>query len=529
MKKRKFISLSVVLSLLLALLNLPAYAEPKPPQILFDEKYKTPLFMSEQWSNSKIKNKHELVWTYLTSKKALLKIQNNVKSHFRIIKEEKDSLGFTHFRLQQVMKGVKVFGADQTIHINKKNQITSYFGLFIPGLEQKNIPTTPIINGQQAERIVINDLKKTDLKDLNLQKDRPKIKKDLWIYPHNNAYYLAHEVKVSTVSPKPSYWHYYIHAINGKIIHKYNAIQHAKGTGIGIKGDRKTFEVHCTQGNRDCYLDDRIRGKGIKTHDAKNKKPGDRSLPGELIYSPTTTFNEKAGVDAHTYLERSYDYFKNTHGRNSFDNNGAPIISSVHVGDKWNNAAWNGEQILFGDGDNVEFINLAASLDVAAHELTHAVTEKTANLIYFGEPGALNESISDIFAVMVDNEDWLIGEDIYLKGNGFRSLEDPAKHGQPDHYSKRYIGIEDNGGVHINSGINNKAAYLMISKISGEKNVKLKKAADIYYRALTYYLTRSSNFKQMRRAAIQAAKDLYGNDSNEVKAVTAAYDAVGVK
>src|SRR5690606_27148212 len=117
MKKRKFISLSVVLSLLLALLNLPAYAEPKPPQILFDEKYKTPLFMSEQWSNSKIKNKHELVWTYLTSKKALLKIQNNVKSHFRIIKEEKDSLGFTHFRLQQVMKGVKVFGADQTIHI----------------------------------------------------------------------------------------------------------------------------------------------------------------------------------------------------------------------------------------------------------------------------------------------------------------------------------------------------------------------------------------------------------------------------
>ena len=167
-----------------------------------------------------------------------------------------------------------------------------------------------------------------------------------------------------------------------------------------------------------------------------------------------------------------YDYYKKTFNRNSFDDKGAKLISTVHVGESWNNATWNGIQMMYGDGDGTTFIPLSAGLDVIGHELTHAVTEHTANLVYKDEPGALNESLSDIMGVMVEKKSWDLGADIYTPGkpgDALRSLKDPASipnplkpgEGYPDHYSKRYIGTKDNGGVHINSSINNKAAYLV--------------------------------------------------------------------
>lgn len=508
------------------LLNIPAFAQPHDPQILLNPTYRTPSFISEHWKNPQITNKREMIWSYLAAKKSLFRLGNNVQSHFRILKEEKDEFGYTHFRLQQIVNGIKVYGADQTIHLNKQNQVTSYLGQFIPELEQKNLPTTPQISVQTAKKIATNDLK---IKDRDAS-----TKTELWIYPFKHSFYLAYEVKISTIYPKPGYWHYYINGIDGKIIHKYDAIQPIKGDGKGVLGDKKTFEITCDETGKPCFLYDQTRGKGIKTHDAQNKNYNDRSLPGPLISSPSTTFNEPAGVDAHTYLSKSYDYFKDHFGRNSYDNKGTTIISSVHVGNQWNNAAWNGKYILFGDGDGQLFGNFAAGLDVSTHELTHAITETTARLQYWGEPGALNESISDIFAVMVD-PDWLIGEDIYtpnIPNDALRSIKDPTQFKQPDHYRNRYIGFEDNGGVHINSGINNKAAYLLMDGgthhgITVDKIGK-QKTALIYYRTLTHYLTSSSNFSLMRQAAIQAAKDLYGENSTEVNAVVKAYDAVGI-
>jgi len=527
MKKKKFISFLVVMVLFTVLISPHTFAQPSEPKMLLDPTHKTPLFISEIWTNKTISNKRELIWAYLNAKKSLFRLQTNVKSNFRLLSEEKDHLGYTHFRLQQIVKGVKVYGADQTIHLNKQNQVTAYVGQFYPDLEQKKLATTPSISKQTAIQIAKNDLK--------LKNNPSSTKTDLWIYPYQNHYYLAYEIKLSTIQPKPSYWHYYIDATNGKIIQKFNAIHRIQGNGKGVLGDHKTFEVTCEQGDRSCFLYDQTRGQGIKTHNAENRSDTNSSLPGPLISSPTTTFHEPAGVDAHTYLSKSYDYFKKEFNRNSYDNKGTPIISSVHVGNKWSNAAWNGEQILFGDGDGEEFTNFAASLDIATHELTHAVTEYTANLRYWGEPGALNESISDIFAVMVD-PDWLIGEDIYQTrspDHAIRSLKDPKKFNQPDHYRDRYIGLQDNGGVHINSGINNKAAYLLMD--GGTHNgvtvnkIGKKKTAQIYYRTLTHYLTSTSNFSQMRRVAIQAAKDLYGENSPEVTSVQKAYDAVGIK
>src|SRR5690625_565239 len=185
----------------------------------------------------------------------------------------------------------------------------------------------------------------------------------------------------------------------------------------------------------------------------------------------------------------------------------------------------------YGDGDGILFHPLSAGLDVAAHEMTHGVVQHTAGLIYRNESGALNESFADIFGAMVDRDNWLIGEDIMADGShALRSLEDPAsliesrtQKPYPDHWDLRYEGNLDNGGVHINSSINNKAAYLIAE--GGEhygitvNGVGREVTEQIYYHALTHYLTRDSTFSMMRQAAIQSAIDLFGSNSAAVKAV----------
>lgn len=196
--------------------------------------------------------------------------------------------------------------------------------------------------------------------------------------------------------------------------------------------------------------------------------------------------------------------------------------------------------MVYGDGDGNTFVPLSGALDVIAHELTHAVTDTSADLIYQNESGAINESMSDIFGTLVEyhfnnKPDWQVGEDIYtpnVAGDALRSMEDPTLSGDPDHYSKRYTGTGDYGGVHINSGISNKAAFLLANggthygvTVAGIGN---DKAGDIYFRTLTQYLTPNSNYSHFRVSTIQAATDLYGASSAEVASVKAAFSAVGV-
>lgn len=200
------------------------------------------------------------------------------------------------------------------------------------------------------------------------------------------------------------------------------------------------------------------------------------------------------------------------------------------------NAYWNGKVMAYGDG-NVAFRPLARALDVAAHEMTHGVIEHTANLIYLSQSGAINESMADVFGVMVDRDDWLIGEDVvspaYYPSGALRSFIDPHNGGsgtqsrgwQPRHMSEYQHLPEtpegDNGGVHINSGIPNHACYLIAQQIGREKTER------IYYRALTTYLRRNSQFLDLRRAIIRAAQDLYGNGT-ETTTAAQAFDAVGI-
>ena len=243
------------------------------------------------------------------------------------------------------------------------------------------------------------------------------------------------------------------------------------------------------------------------------------NLPGTIArteYQPA--IGDQDTDRAHDFAGATYDYFKNTHNRDSFDNNGAAIISTAHYGRNYQNAFWNGTQMVYGDGFAVN--------DVVAHELTHAVTEKTANLEYRWQSGALNESFSDIFGAMVDRDDWLIGEDLpasVLSGqDAIRDMSNPARLGQPDNASGWVSTCSDNEGVHTNSGITNKAYYNIATAITKDK------AERIFYRALTVYLQPTSSLEDARAAALQAAADLYGNNGTEYTAVRDGFNAVGL-
>jgi hypothetical protein len=209
-------------------------------------------------------------------------------------------------------------------------------------------------------------------------------------------------------------------------------------------------------------------------------------------------------------------------------------MAAVHMGNNYANAFWNGTYIVFGDGDNQTFSNLAASLDITAHELQHGITEFTANLKYENQSGALNEAYSDVFACMVDDDDWTVGEDCTIPAPGYlRNLAHPEQGLDPlpatmsDYRNLPNTEAGDWGGVHINMSIPSRAGYLMAEGLPSGA-IGRAKTAQIWYRALTTYLTPYSQFSDGRNAMVQAAEDLYGAGSAEVAAVEAAWDTVEV-
>jgi neutral peptidase B len=517
-------------------------------KVQYHQEFKTPAYIGEEWKAPEGLDKKETVFQYLESKKDMFKLAGNIEKHFNIVGEEKDAESdTTHVKLVEKHNNIPVYGSDQTVTLDKENNVKAFFGQVIPNLDDKNIPAAASITAEQAETIAKADIEK----EIGKVKSYDGVKKDLFVYEKDGNYYLAYLVKASISKPAPGYWHYFVDATNGNVIEKYNAVDNITGFGYGVLGARQSFEIAQDTKTGQFNLFDGKRGQGIHTFDAENMDENWFNLfsqilgyTGEEVQSKSKFFEDKAAVDAHVNAGKVYDYYKKTFNRNSFDDKGAKLISTVHVGTAWNNAAWNGVQMMYGDGDGKTFIPLSAGLDVIGHELTHAVTEHTANLVYKNESGALNESLSDIMGVMVEKKSWDLGADIYTPGkpgDALRSLKDPASipnplkpgEGYPDHYNKRYTGTADNGGVHINSSINNKAAYLVSDggehygvKVTGVGREATEK---IYYRALTKYLTANSDFKMMRQAALQSAEDLYGKNSKAVQAVTKAYDAVGVK
>jgi Zn-dependent metalloprotease len=248
----------------------------------------------------------------------------------------------------------------------------------------------------------------------------------------------------------------------------------------------------------------------------------------------------------------TYDLYSDIYGRNSIDNNGLRLNSTVHYQKGYDNAFWDGQQMVYGDGDEDLpadqrlFNRFTAALDVIAHELTHGVTQYEANLSYISQAGALNESISDVFGSLVkqyqrgqtaDDADWIIGEGLFtsnVNGIGIRSMKSPGsayddpvlgKDPQPMHMDHYVNTLEDNGGVHINSGIPNHAFYIVAREIGG---FAWEKAGAIWYKALTEKLKVDSNFTDAANLTYQAAADLFGSGSLEQKAVQSGWAAVGI-
>ena len=278
--------------------------------------------------------------------------------------------------------------------------------------------------------------------------------------------------------------------------------------------------------------------------DAKNSE----NLPGSLVRREGEKVKGgKTVTEAYDYSGSTYNFFKEVFNRNSIDTRGMKLDSTVHYGEEYNNAFWNGTQMVYGDGDGDIFQRFTRSIDVIGHELTHGVTQYEAALEYEGQEGALNESFSDVFGSLVkqyvlkqkaDKADWLIGSGLFtskIKGIALRSMKDPGtayndptigKDPQPGHMKGYVDTTSDNGGVHINSGIPNRAFYLTAMELGG---YAWEKAGRIWYIALTERLREHSNFQNAANTTHEVTVNLYGKKSKEENAVKNAWNQVGIE
>ena len=288
-------------------------------------------------------------------------------------------------------------------------------------------------------------------------------------------------------------------------------------------------------------------GENRSVYDVDHR--GTRALPGRLVRREGDPPAADAAVnDAYDGVDRTYRLYDDVFERRSIDGKGLPLISSVHFGVDFDNAFWNGSEMIYGDGSGHVFAvgSLTKAIDVIGHELTHGVTQFTAGLEYHDEPGALNESISDVFGSLVKqyalgqaaaDANWLIGEGILVPGLGaaLRSLKAPGTafdgDSQPAHM-RDYRRLpddddprHDNGGVHINSGIPNHAFYLVATALGGHA---WEKAGRIWYHALTNRLRPASDFRAAAEATVASAAALYGAGGAEENAVRDAWEEVGV-
>ncbi len=278
-------------------------------------------------------------------------------------------------------------------------------------------------------------------------------------------------------------------------------------------------------------------------YDAERKEV----LPGKKVHAEGDEPSQDATVNrAHAGLGATFDLFLKEFGRHSIDDAGLALDATVHYGENYGNAFWDGRQMVFGDGDNDIFLDFTLPVDVIGHELTHGVTQYTANLEYFGQSGALNESVSDVFGSLIkqyvlghtaDQADWLIGEGLLhpnVQGVALRSMKAPGtaydddvlgKDPQPAKMEDYVRTGRDNGGVHINSGIPNHAFYLLATALGGHA---WERAGKIWYATLTSgELAPDAQFTDFAKVTLAQAQALFGA-GDELEAVVKAWSQVGV-
>lgn len=483
------------------------------------------------------------------------------KDDLKLLRTEDDNLGFKHYRYQQYHSGVEVYGAQFLVHekngfvVSANGKLVSFSGSNTNSSISPSIAVQKAINHVGAKQYMWEiDGEEALLK--NTKKDQnatyyPKAEKVLYnpfFSQKGSSYNLAYKVEVYAKNPL-SKQDVFVDANTGEIINSYDKIHHVEVTGTATTKYSGVQSIQTDSTGVGSYrLREYARGGGIETYNmlqGTNYSSAVDFTDTDNIWNNVNAQQDEAATDAHWAAEMTYDYFMLEHGRNSYDNLGTTLLSYVHYDANYANAFWDGVRMTYGDGDGTNYSPLT-SLDVGGHEIAHGVTEYAANLVYQAEPGALNESFSDIFGTAVEfyadpgNADWFIGEDFDINGNGFRSMIDPNSAGDPDTYfGTNWASLTgpDNGGVHTNSGVQNYWFYLLTDGGAGTNDnndaynvtgIGIDSAAAIAYRNLTVYLTQSSEYWDARMGSLQAAADLYGPCSNAVIETSKAWAAVGV-
>jgi Zn-dependent metalloprotease len=522
-----------------------------PVDIVWDESGRLPVFIK----GVRLQSRDMSMFAKATTAGLELQAMSFLQEHAGLLQVERpeeefvpiatvfDAHGMAHVRYQQVFEGIEVWGRDVWVHLTADGNVESFNGRYLP--------TPRHLSGRVA---AVSDAAAlaTALSRFPGVPTESSARRVIHLDDRETAR-LCWLVQVR--GRLDQNWHYVVDAASGEIVKEYNHIAHdgpAVGSGLDLTNQTRTLNVY--QVGTQYLLIDASKpmfkpaqssipqdGKGvIYTLDAKNAD----SLLYFVTSSTPTAWPNKQSVSAAFNGSKVYDYYKAVHSRDAIDGNGSTMNLVVNFSKNYNNAFWNGQLMVFGNGDGVNFGDLAGALDVTAHEMTHGVIERSANLIYENQPGALNESFADVFGVLFEfwadpsSANWSLGETVTtpgVAGDALRRMDDPgasniAFSGQQPAHMNDYRNLPntpqgDNGGVHINSGIPNKAFYLFATS----PGVTLTEAGQVYYRALTLYLNRNSQFIDCRLAVIKAAEDLFGGPGNaKAVAAAAAFDAVGI-
>ncbi|HET7695930.1 MAG TPA: M4 family metallopeptidase [Vicinamibacterales bacterium] len=484
----------------------------------------------------------------------------------RQVREDTQLPGRRVERADQYYRGVRVFGADISRQLDHQGVVLSMFGHIYGGID---ISSNPAITPEAVKATV------TELAGLEQAGDN---EPELVVLPIDDGDTFRLAWRMRGVTDRVDIVQYFLDAQSGALLRQYSdrQTQSVVGRGTGVLGDSKKISVSGASGNFTAR--DLLRPPLVETDDMKGDPTRTLNyLDGRLAQNATdvaadadNTWTDGAVTDAHVYAGYTYDYYFKRFGRRGLDNNNIRIRSLVNpvrrtaqdVSQYFNlfpdffvNAFYAGGGVMvYGVGLPQGFTlggqtwnHFSGALDIVAHEITHGVTDFTSDLIYRNESGALNEAFSDIIGTSVEfffqpagsgdlRADYLCGEDIARPG-GLRSMENPQLHGDPDHYSRRFLGTQDNGGVHINSGIANHAFYLAVEGgtnrtsglgVQGVGAANREQIERVFYRAFTQMLPANATFSLARAATIQAARDLFGANSNAERAVTQAWTAVGV-
>ena len=489
---------------------------------------------------------------------------------------ERDALGMTHVRLDRTHEGVKVFGEQLVSHLDPQGKVAGLTG---------SVSTIPAGLGSQPVKLTANDALAIARKDFAGRTDRAPTAERVVYQGKDGNYHSAFHVELTHTkglegNERPRRMNYLVDANSGEMLTSFNQMGGIElpqaraggtpggatpGTPVPVPGkptppttgkadDTSLYsgkvELSTTKNADGTFsLEDASRGKGVVTLDAQNKEQANRPVKisdkNDVWGESTDPTRNRAAVDAHYGAQMTYDFLKDVLGRNSLDGKGEKLVSNVHISNNFVNAYWDGTQMNYGDGDG-KTAGPLTTLDIAGHEIAHGLTERTAGLLYEGESGGLNEAMSDIIGSGVEwyaaqknkavEFDWKVGEDAWTPANGngdaLRYMDDPTKDGYSvDHY-KNYPKQTE---VHGSSGIANNAFYLLANggknRTSGlevKDGIGMEKGLKVFARALEHYMTPKTTFAQARQATVQAATDLYGANSAEVKKVQESWTAVGV-